>query len=140
MTRRDWFRYLVPAASLLPLGASEGRPEPLRGRLERSGEEAYLLVAEGPRYRLDGDKETRAVLADERVPGLDFEVLGHREGGGPNFVIGPIHTKAMWVHRNGQKFQVTYWCDVCYIRTYSPGICWCCQKYTDLDLRNSESL
>jgi hypothetical protein len=30
--------------------------------------------------------------------------------------------------------MVTYWCAVCAIRTFTPGICWCCREETELDL------
>jgi hypothetical protein len=33
---------------------------------------------------------------------------------------------------------ITYWCDVCSIRTYTPGKCWCCQQETTLDLRDPD--
>jgi hypothetical protein len=29
---------------------------------------------------------------------------------------------------------VSYWCDICTIRSYTPGPCVCCQKDTTLDL------
>jgi hypothetical protein len=43
----------------------------------------------------------------------------------------------MFVHQGGKRLFVTYWCDVCSIRTYTPGLCLCCRKETDLDLRES---
>jgi len=77
-----------------------------------------------------------SVLNDKRLAGMDLEAIGHFNSPG-QFEVDPIHTKALFVHQNGKKLYITYWCDVCYIRTYAPGICVCCQKYTDLDLRDS---
>ena len=54
------------------------------------------------------------------------------------FVVDPIHTRAMFVHKDGHVKVITYWCDVCSIRTYTPGPCWCCQKETLLDLRDPD--
>jgi hypothetical protein len=76
------------------------------------------------------------VLGDARLHDADLEVTGTREAGG-TLMIGPIHTRAMKVHRNGKALLITYWCEVCSIRTYAPGICVCCQDETELDLRES---
>ena len=65
------------------------------------------------------------------------EAIGHFNAP-DHFEIDRIHTRAMFVHKNGKRLMITYWCDVCYIRTYTPGNCVCCQKYTDLDLRESD--
>ena len=73
------------------------------------------------------------VLKDPRLAGADFEALG-QSSGPSGFRIDPIHTRALYAYRNGARLMVTYWCDVCYIRTYSPGVCWCCQDQTRLDL------
>lgn len=86
---------------------------------------------------LDGDEGTMAVLNDERLAGVDLEAIGHFASP-QHFVIDPIAGRAMFVHKDGKRLYITYWCDVCYIRTYSPGKCVCCQKYTDLDLRESD--
>lgn len=73
---------------------------------------------------------------DKRLAGVDFEVKGAYTT--PNrFRIDPIHTKAMFVHKGGKRLYITYWCDVCSIRSYAPGKCWCCQEDTELDLRES---
>ena len=40
--------------------------------------------------------------------------------------------------KDGHVKVITYWCDVCSIRTYTPGPCWCCQKETLLDLRDPD--
>lgn len=73
------------------------------------------------------------VLNDKRLAGMDLEAIGHFESP-EHFEVDPIHLKALFVHKDGKKYQITYWCDICYIRTYTPGPCWCCQKNTDLDL------
>lgn len=77
------------------------------------------------------------VLNDKRLAGSDLEAIGHFESP-EHFEVDPIHLKSMFVHKDGKRFQITYWCDVCYIRTYTPGPCWCCQKPTDLDLIESK--
>lgn len=83
---------------------------------------------------LEGDGPTLGVVRDPRLAGRDFEAVGRREGA-DRFVIGPIHTKSMFIHRDGKKLYITYWCELCAIRTYTPGVCACCQEETALDLR-----
>ncbi len=107
----------------------------LRGKLH-TGEKPVLVLPDGRRADLAADAETKQVLNDGRIEGVDFEVLGHWESAA-RFTVNPMHMHAMFVHKDGKRLFVTYWCDVCSIRTYTPGLCWCCRKETDLDLRES---
>ena len=121
----------------LPALHAEGK-ETVRGKLMiGSGNKPVLQTPDGRTIFLEGDKPTLAVLQDARMSGADFEVVG-TSSPPDRFVIDPIHKRSMFVHKDNKKLMVTYWCDVCYIRTYSPGICWCCQKETDLDLIERE--
>jgi len=86
---------------------------------------------------LSGDHDTMDVLNDARLAGSDFEAIGHFTEP-DHFTIGPITSKSIFVHKDGKRLVITYWCDICYIRTYSPGKCVCCQKETDLDLREQD--
>lgn len=110
----------------------------IRGKLERSQDQKPALeVSPNKLVYLDGDQATLGVLNDQRLRGADFEVIGHFNSP-DHFEIDLIHTRSMFVHKDGKRLMITYWCDVCYIRTYTPGTCVCCQKYTDLDLRESD--
>ena len=110
----------------------------VRGKLTKSPDNKPALdPGDHKLISLEGDDATTAVLNDERLAGTDFEAIGHFRSPG-HFVIDPITSKAMFVHKDGKRLYITYWCDVCYIRTYSPGKCVCCQKYTDLDLRETD--
>jgi hypothetical protein len=130
MRRREMMLLLVPAIA----AAEEGRAR-VRGKLGKDGEGRPVLLAEGGgEVRLTGDEDTMGVLRDERVIGSEFELVGERGQGGV-FVVDPIHKKAMFVVRGGKRLFVTYWCDICSIRTYTPGKCWCCQEETELDIR-----
>jgi hypothetical protein len=101
-----------------------------RGKL-RAGQ--LLETASGP-IRLTGDEPTLGVLNDPRVIGLELEVIGQSRAADA-LEIDPIHKKAMYALKDGKRLFVTYWCDICSIRTYTPGQCWCCQEQTELDLR-----
>jgi len=126
MTRRVAIWLLSPAALLA--GKADG--ERVRGRLAIEADGTPLLrVADGRVWRLEGDPESVAVLLDERVQAETFEAVGSLAGG-HRFRIDPIHKKAMYVIRDGKALVITYWCEVCAIRTYSPGKCQCCQDET----------
>ena len=110
----------------------------IRGKLTRSSDNSPALeLANHKVVYLTGDEPTTGVLNDKRLLGTDFEAIGHYNSP-DHFEIDPIHERAMFVHKDGKRLMITYWCDVCFIRTYTPGACWCCQKYTDLDLRESD--
>ena len=107
----------------------------IRGKLRQpAGAPPILVTNEGKRIELAGDKDTTSVLQDKRLAGMDLELKGHFEKA-DRFVADPIYTKAMHVHKDGKSLFITYWCEVCHIRTYTPGICMCCQAETELDLR-----
>lgn len=128
LTRRLFF-------GLSALGWGLKGAESIRGRFETGG---TLIDPQGRRIRLTGDDPTKLVLNDARLQGMDLEALGTRGGEG-SFTVGPIHERNLWVYRKGERLMVTYWCDICYIRTYSPGQCWCCQEDTKLDLKDPNS-
>ena len=136
MDRRRLLLSFLPAAWAVALAAAESKPQgSVRGTLHTEADPT-IETSSGRRVKLAGDKDTLGVLRDERLNGADFEALGHALDD-DRFDVDRIHTRSLFVHRGGKRLMVTYWCDVCYIRTYTPGICWCCQKYTDLDLRES---
>lgn len=128
MTRRFFFAAFVP---VLHAGSVPGLS--IRGKLVLTDGKPTLELPNHKSIALHGDDATLGVLNDKRLAGSDLEAIGHFESP-DHFEVDPIHLKALFVHQDGKKFQITYWCDVCYIRTYTPGPCWCCQKYTDLDL------
>jgi hypothetical protein len=122
---------LLTPASLLP-AADEGVS--LRGKLVKGPDgKPALLAADGRTVSVTGDADTMGVLNDARLAGVDFEAVG--KPAADQFAINPIHTHALYVHKDGKRLMVTYWCDVCAIRTYTPGLCWCCREETALDLR-----
>lgn len=111
----------------------------VRGKLTKASDGSPILQTPGGReIRLTGDEETAKVLQDERLAGSDFEAIGVLSG--DKLAIAPIYEAALFVHRDGKRLRVTYWCDVCAIRTYSPGICWCCREETELDLREPDKV
>jgi len=108
----------------------------LRGRLREDPDQPPALTTkEGRVVLLEGDADTVGVLRDPRLKGEDFEANGHSTPP-DRFVIDPIHTRSLFVWRNGKRLVITYWCDVCSIRAWTPGRCQCCQEPMDLDPRD----
>jgi hypothetical protein len=129
MERRRFLMFLPVSAALLRAAENVAR-----GKLTKAptGEPA-LQASDGKLILLSGDPDTVGVLKDERLSNADFEVVGQTTPAG-RFDINPIHKRALFSYKDGKRLMVTYWCDVCAIRTYTPGICWCCRQETALDL------
>ncbi len=123
-------------AGLLALASRAQTPRNvLRGKLVQApGKKPALLTPEGRTVLLDSAADTLSVLNDARLQGMEMEAAG--EFTAPDqFRVGPFHLKSLLVLKGGKKYEVTYWCEVCAIRTYAPGKCMCCQEETHLGLR-----
>ena len=103
------------------------------GRLLQTDGQACLRLADGRAVRVSGDAPTDKILHDARLNSRVFEARGNWQGA-EAFTIDPIETRPMVVVDGAKRWRVTYYCDVCSIRTYSPGPCMCCQAETRLDL------
>ena len=118
--------------------AADPQSTTLRGKLTvEEGRPATLETPDHQRIQLDGDPPTRKVLGDTRLNGFDIQVKGHYTAPG-RFQLDGMHTHSLLVNRDGHLKLVTYWCDVCSIRAYTPGPCVCCQQETVLDLRDPD--
>jgi len=129
--------------SLLPFtamafAADIGGGEIVRGKLVIRDGRGTLETAEHQVIQLNGDEATLKVLGDKRLNGFEAQVKGRYTAAG-RFTIDPIHTKALLVNDHGKYKLITYWCEICSIRSYTSGPCVCCQRYTDLDLRDPDS-
>lgn len=123
--------FLLPAMFPAFLRGSE---TVVRGKLGSAPDGAPALkTADGKLVLLAGDKDTVGVLKDQRLANTDFEVMGEFDKAG-QFAINPIYKRALFTYKDGRRLMVTYWCDICAIRTYTPGLCWCCRNETALDL------
>jgi hypothetical protein len=128
----------ILAACCFAATQSKASSVPLRGKLIQQGDDVYIETPEHKRVRLSADEPSTKVLRDERLNNSDFEVRGHFTA--PDaFQVDPFEQRALYVYVEGKPKVVSYWCNVCYIRTYTPGKCWCCQKETDLDPQDPDS-
>jgi hypothetical protein len=135
--RRRFGAYLL---GVIPFGfalaAENAKGEVLKGKMIIGPkEDPAAETSDHGRVALSSDESNMKVLHDERINGFEMEARGHFTAPG-RFQIDPQHTRALLVRdKDGKLKMITYWCDVCSIRTFMPGPCMCCQKYTDLDLR-----
>lgn len=132
LTRLRFALFLIVAAMV----AHAAEFASARGTLIARDGKPALETPDHKMVWLSGDDAVTEVLNDERLRGMDFEALGHFSSP-DHFEIAPIYERPLFVHRDGKRLMVTYWCSTCYIRTYRPGPCWCCHKETELDLRES---
>src|SRR5579862_6873018 len=110
----------------------------VRGKLrQRDGQSPALETADHKMVTLDGDEAAIKTLKDARLNGFDLEVTGHFTAP-DHFLIDPNHARTALVRKDGKLKMITYWCDVCSIRSYEPGPCWCCQQETVLQLRDPD--
>ena len=133
---RIWLSVAWVAAMCVSM-AAPGESVSLRGRLVQAEGKPRIETGGKTVYLDAADEPVAGVLSDPRLAGADFEVVGHYTEP-TRFLVDPVHTRPVFVHKGGKRLYVTYWCEVCAIRTYTPGKCWCCQKDTDLDLRETE--
>ena len=111
----------------------------LNGKLSvRPNAPATIETADHKVIELAGDDTTTKVLADTRVNGFDVQVKGHFTAPA-KFQIDPSFQHSLLVHSEGKLKLITYWCDVCSIRDYTPGPCRCCQKELTLELRDPDA-
>lgn len=127
-------RFLV-LLSCLPVALRAAEGTAFRGKLVDG---PALEIADGKRLKLTGDSDTLGTLKDSRLAGFDFEVIGVLAG--EMVTVAPIHEAALFAYKDGKRLRVTYWCDICAIRTYTPGLCWCCREDTVLDLREPDTV
>jgi hypothetical protein len=107
----------------------------VRGKLiQHENQTPAIELADHKLIALEGDGSTERVLHDKRIAALDLEAKGHFTDA-THFQVDPFHTHALHVIKDGKRLLITYWCDVCSIRQYEPGPCWCCQRETALALK-----
>jgi hypothetical protein len=111
----------------------------LRGKLLVKETGPVIEKADHTMIALDGDSQTQKILHDTRLNGFSVEAKGHYTAP-DRFLIDPIHTRALLVRKDGALKMITYWCDVCSIRAFTPGPCVCCQRETTLDLRDPNEI
>ncbi len=102
-----------------------------RGEVHRSQQDCNQLqlgfglgTDEGRFYKFLPADPRSEIFSDSRIRTQELEISGWLVGGN-RLQIVEIHSV-----RDEQLNEVYYRCDVCNIKSYAPGPCWCCgQKF-----------
>ena len=99
----------------------------VHGKIQQEeGKPPVVVTDDHKTYQVSGDEFLEAQMKDSRLNGRAVELRGHENGPG-KFAATHLYTV-----KDGKRYDVTYWCDVCSIRTHMPGRCMCCQGPTEL--------
>ncbi len=110
-----------------PPAASAGG-ESIRGQLAQpvEGRPLQLITTAGRAVELAVDELLERTMRDPQLAGRTWEALG-REAADGRFEVNRAFTV-----KDGRRYRVTYYCEICHITTYEPGRCMCCQEDTEL--------
>ncbi len=131
MNRRTLFAAI--AAAVLPSAAQAALRSPLRGRVapdkskpSTQVDSLFFLTEAGGKEIVTGDEFSMGQLRDPRLAGRLWELQGEQKAG------GPFEIQKLFTIKDGKRYTVKYFCKVCNIYTYEPGLCMCCQDETEL--------
>ena len=85
-----------------------------------------LKTAEGQRYPLLNQENVQALFVEKRLGTREFRLTLKKEPNSPFYNL----VKSQLV-RNGKLYDFHYFCEVCTITTYAPGLCMCCRQETE---------
>ncbi len=109
----------------LPLAAEDSVT--VTGKLAGAGKAAALKVKDKEVRLVSKDEIIQAILEDERLLGRELEAIGKWEVKDRRLEVQQLHTL-----RNGRRYRITYFCDLCNIWNNKPGPCDCCQQPVEL--------
>ncbi len=112
---------LVVRGSLVCLN-SEGREAACSGKEDSCG----LKDAAGKVYALRSDQSLETLRTEPRIQSKDFQLTLRRIQNSSLYEI--IKSRFF---RDGKLYDFFYFCDVCNITTYHPGLCMCCRQETE---------
>jgi len=86
-------------------------------RFEAESGDTFDLIVEPDNFH---------AIHDELLKDRLWEFEGRvREG-------GALEVRKMFSIKDGKRFKVTYYCEICHIVSYRPGRCMCCQEDVEL--------
>ena len=100
----------------------EGREIPCTGKEDSFG----LKDSAGKAYALKSDKSLETLRTEPRIRSKDFQLT-----------LRPLHNSSLYeiikssFFRDGKLYDFYYYCEVCNITTYHPGLCMCCRQETE---------
>lgn len=101
---------------------AEGREAPCAEGVHSYG----LKDSSGRVYPLKADKSLDTLRTEPRIQSKDFQLT-----------LRPIQNSSLFeiinarFFRDGKLYEFYYYCEVCNIKTYHPGLCMCCRQETE---------
>jgi hypothetical protein len=83
---------------------------------------AAIETADGELIPLMKEDRGRGFWKDERLRGIDVELIVRRYKGVPLVQVIRVYRL-----KDGKKYDVDYWCDICAIQMFELKDCECCQ-------------
>ena len=100
----------------------------VRGRLlvPEEGQAIQLLTDSGRTLELAIDELLDHTMRDPQLARRVWELRGREAE------VGKFEVDRAFTIKDGKRYRVTYYCEICHITTYEPGRCMCCQDDTEL--------
>jgi hypothetical protein len=80
----------------------------------------------GTIYALKDRDTVRTLLTEKRLNAQEFQLTLSKPGNSPFYEL----VKSQFI-RDGKLYDFYYFCEVCNITTFSPGLCACCRQETE---------
>lgn len=127
-------RLLLPLAllpGLIPLCVAVAGSAPFKtdyffGKVTRSGDARAFVTDDAKTYPLLKDRGSMMFFKDAKLLDRPMRLTGRVTGG--RLQVVNVHSLV-----KGKLHDVYYWCEVCQIKRFEPGVCDCCGA--DLDFR-----
>jgi hypothetical protein len=118
----DLTRENIIARGILVCLNAEGRETPCTEGIHSYG----LKDGGGKVYSLKADSSLDTLRTELRIQSKDFQLT-----------LRPIQNSSLYeiiksrFFRDGKLYDFYYYCEVCNITTYHPGLCMCCRQETE---------
>ena len=102
----------------------------VRGQLlaaENAEADHRLKSDDGEVWNLVVETDAFHALHDPKLADRTWEFVGNPLEG------DKFEVRKLFTIKDGKRFNVTYYCEICHIVSYRPGRCMCCQE--DVELR-----
>lgn len=115
----------TPAEKSAPTAYFKGKVLPLaqaiNAKVDDDANWLVLVADDGTIYPLVKDNGSRLFYKDKRLLNRPMRLTARQVPG--STILNVVQTHSFL---KGQLHEVYYWCDICTIRGFQPGICDCC--------------
>jgi hypothetical protein len=132
------FALAIPVFAASSATAGSAAASEIRGKLIQPASGPVSIDTGSAKIEIKADNDSNSVLHDSRLAPLEIALHGHPIDA-THFQLDPFYQKPIYAVKNGKEMLVTYYCDVCSIRYYTPGRCVCCQQETRVDLHDDSA-